>query len=199
MRVGAARCRGARVGRPGVRDRARDPDVRPPAAGALRGCRGGSAHRGGGRDPRRRGLAPAIAYGFGLAARYRQVRGGRSTRSYERNHPMIRLLSPWWLLAVLPWLALAGVSVWRQLHREAFAVRFSNVELLRAIAPGGIGNVRRYAPAVALLVSLLILALSLARPSIDTKEPLERATVMLALDVSLSIQSQDVRPTRIAP
>ena len=111
---------------------------------------------------------------------------------------MIRLLSPWWLLAVLPVLAVAGVYVWRQLHREAFAVRFSNVELLRAIAPGGIGNVRRYAPAVALLVSLLILALSLARPSIDTKEPLERATVMLALDVSLSMQSQDVRPTRIA-
>jgi Ca-activated chloride channel family protein len=111
---------------------------------------------------------------------------------------MIRLLSPWWLLAVLPVLAVAGVYVWRQLHREAFAVRFSNVELLRAIAPGGIGNIRRYAPAVALLVSLLILALSLARPSIDTKEPLERATVMLALDVSLSMQSQDVRPTRIA-
>jgi Ca-activated chloride channel homolog len=111
---------------------------------------------------------------------------------------MIRLLSPWWLLAVLPVLAVAGVYVWRQLHRKAFAVRFSNVELLRAIAPGGIGNVRRYAPAVALLVSLLILALSMARPSIDTKEPLERATIMLALDVSLSMQSQDVRPTRIA-
>jgi Ca-activated chloride channel family protein len=111
---------------------------------------------------------------------------------------MIRLLSPWWLLAVLPVLAVAGVYVWRQLHRRAFAVRFSNVELLRAIAPGGIGNVRRYAPAVALLVSLLILALSMARPSIDTKEPLERATIMLALDVSLSMQAQDVRPTRIA-
>ncbi|MDT5027708.1 MAG: Ca-activated chloride channel [Micromonosporaceae bacterium] len=111
---------------------------------------------------------------------------------------MIRLLSPWWLLAVLPVLAVAGVYIWRQLHRKAFAVRFSNVELLRAIAPGGIGNVRRYAPAVALLMSLLILALSMARPSIDTKEPLERATIMLALDVSLSMQSQDVQPTRIA-
>jgi Ca-activated chloride channel homolog len=110
---------------------------------------------------------------------------------------MIRFLSPWWLLTLLPVLALAGVYVWRQLHRKAFAVRFSNVDLLRAIAPGGIGNVRRYAPAVALLLSLLILSLALARPSIDTKEPLERATVMLALDVSLSMQAQDVQPTRI--
>ena len=110
---------------------------------------------------------------------------------------MIRFLSPWWLLAVLPVLAVAGVYIWRQLHRKVFAVRFSNVELLRAVAPGGIGTVRRYAPAVALVASLFILALAMARPSIDTKEPLERATVMLALDVSLSMQAQDVAPNRI--
>jgi Ca-activated chloride channel family protein len=110
---------------------------------------------------------------------------------------MIRFLSPWWLLALLPVFALAGVFVWRQLRRKAFAVRFSNVELLRAISPGGIGNVRRYAPAVALFLSLFILALGLARPSIDAKEPLERATVMLALDVSLSMQATDVKPSRI--
>ena len=99
---------------------------------------------------------------------------------------------------MLPVLAVAGVYVWRQLHRKAFAVRFSNVELIRAIAPGGIGNVRRYAPAVALLLSLLVLGLAMARPSVDTREPLERATIMLALDVSLSMQSEDVAPTRIA-
>lgn len=110
---------------------------------------------------------------------------------------MIRLLSPWWLLAVLPVLALAGGYVWRQLHRSEVAVRFSNVELLRAVAPRGIGVVRRYGPATGLLVALLLLALSLARPAIDTREPLERATVMLALDVSLSMQAQDVAPSRI--
>ncbi len=110
---------------------------------------------------------------------------------------MIRFLSPWWFFAVVPVLLLAGLYVWRQRRRRAFAVRFSNVDLLRAVAPSGIGNVRRHAPAVALLASLFILALTLARPAIDTKEPLERATVMLALDVSLSMQADDVQPNRI--
>ncbi len=110
---------------------------------------------------------------------------------------MIRFLSPWWLLAVIPVLVLGGVYLWRQLHRRSFAVRFSNVDLLRAVQPGGIGRVRRHAPAVALLCALLLLALAMAKPSIDTKVPLERATVMLALDVSLSMQAGDVHPTRI--
>jgi Ca-activated chloride channel family protein len=110
---------------------------------------------------------------------------------------MIRFLSPIWLLAVLPVLALAGIYVWRQLRRRAFAVRFSNVDLLRTVAPGGIGPVRRHAPAVAFLLAMLILATALARPAVDAKEPLERATVMLAIDVSLSMQATDVRPSRI--
>jgi len=110
---------------------------------------------------------------------------------------MIRFVAPWWLLAVVPVLALAAVYVWRQRRRQAFAVRFSNVDLIRAVAPGGIGRVRRHAPAVAFLLSLLLLALSLARPSTDSREPLERATVMLALDVSLSMQAGDVQPNRI--
>lgn len=110
---------------------------------------------------------------------------------------MIRFLAPWWLFAVLPVLAVAGIYAWRQLRRRAFAVRFSNVDLLRAVAPGGIGPVRRHAPAVAMLTALLILATALARPAVDTKEPLERATVMLAIDVSLSMQATDVRPNRI--
>jgi Ca-activated chloride channel family protein len=110
---------------------------------------------------------------------------------------MIRFLSPWWLLALVPVLAVVGAYLARQRRRRSFAVRFSNVDLLRSVAPGGIGRVRRHAPAVALLLSLLLLAMAMARPSADTKEPLERATVMLALDVSLSMQASDVSPTRI--
>ncbi|QGN47889.1 VWA domain-containing protein [Micromonospora sp. WMMD558] len=110
---------------------------------------------------------------------------------------MIRFLQPWWLLAVLPVLALAAFYVWRQLHRRAYAMRFTNVDLLRTLAPKGLGW-RRHVPAAAFLLSLLVLATALARPAVDTREPLERATVMLAIDVSLSMQADDVAPNRLA-
>jgi Ca-activated chloride channel family protein len=110
---------------------------------------------------------------------------------------MIRFLSPGWLLAVLPVLGVAGGYWWRQRRRRDFAVRFSNVDLLRSVAPGGIGPYRRHSAAVALLLSLVVLSLGLARPAVDGKEPLERATVMVAIDVSLSMMADDVAPSRI--
>jgi Ca-activated chloride channel family protein len=109
---------------------------------------------------------------------------------------MIRFLEPWWLLGLLPVLALAGVYVWRQFRRRSYAMRFTNVDLLRTLAPKGLGW-RRHVSAAALLLALFVLALAPARPSIDKKEPLERATVMLAIDVSLSMEADDVAPTRI--
>ncbi|MEV4765145.1 VWA domain-containing protein [Micromonospora chokoriensis] len=109
---------------------------------------------------------------------------------------MIRFMQPWWLLAVLPVLALAAFYIWRQRHRRAYAMRFTNVDLLRTLAPKGLGW-RRHVPATAFLLCLLVLATALARPAVDTKEPLERATVMLAIDVSLSMQADDVAPNRL--
>jgi Ca-activated chloride channel family protein len=109
---------------------------------------------------------------------------------------MIRFLQPWWLLALLPVLAVAAAYVWRQFRRRAYAVKFTNVDLLRTLAPKGLGW-RRHAAAGAFLLSLAALGTAMARPSVDTEEPLERATVMLAIDVSLSMEADDVAPTRI--
>jgi Ca-activated chloride channel homolog len=110
---------------------------------------------------------------------------------------MIRFLQPWWLLALVPVFAVAAAYVWRQLRRRAYAVRFSNVDLLRSVAPKGLGW-RRHLAAGAFLLALVALAAGMARPSVDAKEPLERATVMLAIDVSLSMEADDVKPNRLA-
>ncbi len=114
-----------------------------------------------------------------------------------RDPAVIRFLQPGWLLAVLPVLAVAGAYVWRQWRRRVVAVRFSNVELLRAIAPHGLGG-RRHLSAGAALLSMLALVLGMARPAVDVEVPLERATVVLCIDVSLSMQATDVAPSRLA-
>ncbi|WP_328467412.1 VWA domain-containing protein [Actinoplanes sp. NBC_00393] len=109
---------------------------------------------------------------------------------------MIRFLEPWWLLTILPVLLMAGVYVWRQFRKRSYAMRFTNVDLLRTLAPKGLGW-RRHVSAAAFLLMLGALAAATARPSVDTEQPLERATVMLAIDVSLSMQADDVAPSRI--
>jgi Ca-activated chloride channel family protein len=92
--------------------------------------------------------------------------------------------------------AVAGVYVWRQFRRRQYAMRFTNVDLLRTLAPKGLGW-RRHAAAGAFLLCLVALGSAMARPSVDKEEPLERATVMLAIDVSLSMEAADVAPTRM--
>jgi Ca-activated chloride channel family protein len=109
---------------------------------------------------------------------------------------MIRFLQPWWLLGLLPVLAVAAGYGWRQWRRRSYAVRFTNVELLRRIAPSGLGW-RRHLAAAAFLLALVALTTGMARPAVDRQEPVERATIMLAIDVSLSMEADDVAPTRL--
>jgi Ca-activated chloride channel homolog len=106
-------------------------------------------------------------------------------------------MSPWALLALVPVAAIAAAYAWRQRRKRVHALTFSNVELLRTLAPRGIGR-KRHITAAVLLLSLITLALTTARPAMAVKVPLERATIVLAIDVSLSMQSEDVAPTRIA-
>ncbi|HEY8472016.1 MAG TPA: VWA domain-containing protein [Natronosporangium sp.] len=109
---------------------------------------------------------------------------------------MIRFLQPWWLLGLVPVAALAAFYLWRQWRRRAHAVKFSNVELLRQIAPRGLGW-RRHLAAAAFVLALVALSTGMARPAVDREEPVERATIMLAIDVSLSMEASDVAPTRL--
>lgn len=109
---------------------------------------------------------------------------------------MIRLLDPLWLLALVPVAALAGVYVWAQFARKRVAVRFANAALLAKLVPR-LPGWRRHLPAGLLVIALALLVGGMARPAVDVEEPQERATVILAIDVSLSMMATDVAPNRI--
>lgn len=110
---------------------------------------------------------------------------------------MITFLAAHWLLLLIAVAALAGGYLFVALRRRTYAVRFTNLALLRSVAPRGPGW-RRHVAAVAFLLSLLALVTAMARPSTFVKVPRERATVMIALDVSLSMMATDVSPSRVA-
>jgi Ca-activated chloride channel family protein len=103
--------------------------------------------------------------------------------------------SPLWLIALVPVLALVAVYVVKQLRRRVYAARFSQTGLAQSLLPRRAGWVRHVAFGLT-LASLLGLVLSLAQPSTEVRVPRETATVVLALDVSLSMQAEDIEPSR---
>ncbi|OLR94574.1 VWA domain-containing protein [Actinokineospora bangkokensis] len=104
--------------------------------------------------------------------------------------------SPWWFLLLIGVAALAAGYVLVQRSRRRRVLRFTNLELLERVAPKRQG-VLRHVPAALLVVGLLLLTVALAGPTAEQKVPRNRATVMLVIDVSLSMEATDVTPTRL--
>src|SRR5699024_3121004 len=77
-----------------------------------------------------------------------------------------------------------------------YAVRFTNLALLESVAPSGPGW-RRHVPAGLFLLALAGAVLGFARPQQVQEVEQERATVIVAVDTSLSMAGTDVDPTRI--
>jgi Ca-activated chloride channel family protein len=103
--------------------------------------------------------------------------------------------SPLWLLALLAVVALVALYVLLQLRRKAYAARFTNVALLGTLVPKRPGW-RRHVAFGVLALGLAALMVSLAVPSTEVRVPRERATVVMAVDVSLSMQATDIEPDR---
>ena len=99
----------------------------------------------------------------------------------------------WLLLGVV---ALLVAYVVLQRRRPTYAVRFTELDLLASMVPRSAAW-RRHVPAALLLLSLTALVTAFARPEADVQVPRERATVVVALDTSISMEAEDVSPDRI--
>src|SRR5215813_10440998 len=90
-----------------------------------------------------------------------------------------------WLLLLVP--ALAGLYVLLLRRKRKAALRYASLGLVKeALGPGH--RFRRHVPPLVFLLAMTALIVAIARPS---------ATIILCIDVSLSMRATDVEPSRI--
>ncbi|NMO00368.1 VWA domain-containing protein [Gordonia sp. TBRC 11910] len=104
--------------------------------------------------------------------------------------------NPWYLLFILVVIGLGVFYAYIIRARKQRAYRFANLDLLNKVAPPK-RNRFEHVPIAVLLVALVLLTVAMAGPQADRKVPRNKATVMLVIDVSRSMNSTDVAPTRI--
>jgi Ca-activated chloride channel family protein len=104
------------------------------------------------------------------------------------GHPLLLLT-----LFVIPAVFLAYRIVERR--RMKYAVHYTNLDVLASVARGG--SIRRHLPFAFFLAALAALCFAVARPHATTLVPQQRATVILVIDVSRSMDAKDVKPTRL--
>ena len=99
-----------------------------------------------------------------------------------------------WLLLLVP--ALVAAYLWLLKRRKAGAVRYANLSMVRE-AMGSSTSFRRHVPPLLFLAAFTLMLLAVARPAAVITLASQRATIMLAMDVSGSMRAQDVDPNRI--
>jgi Ca-activated chloride channel homolog len=97
-------------------------------------------------------------------------------------------------LVLIP--VLVVVYVRAQRHRRRAATAFATPALLASVAPRRPGW-RRHAPMLAFALALAVLIVAAAKPQKTVAVPVERAAIMLATDVSGSMEATDVKPSRL--
>lgn len=99
-----------------------------------------------------------------------------------------------WVLLLVPALVIAYLIVLRR--RSSQGMRYTNTGVLSKILPKQ-SSWRRHVAVSMMLLSLVALSIAWARPQGIEKVPRERATVVMVIDTSLSMQAKDVKPNRL--
>ena len=110
--------------------------------------------------------------------------------------PWLTFLNPerLWVLLVVP-LMIAGY-IFLVLMKKKTGMRFTNTAILGQVVPRQ-SQWRRHLAVALSLAALVALSFAWARPNGVEMQPRERATVVMVLDISLSMQATDVKPSRL--
>ncbi len=99
-----------------------------------------------------------------------------------------------YLLLVIP--VLLAAYLWLLKRRKRYAVRYSSLSLVREVLPRQ-SRWRRHLPFALFLLALTSLIAALTRPVSIVSVPAGQTTVILTIDVSRSMCSTDIKPTRL--
>ncbi len=106
------------------------------------------------------------------------------------------LLWPWFLLLLLIIPLLIAAYIWILHRRRRFTIRYSSLALVRASLPHQ-SRLRRHLPFALFVLALTSLILALVRPVAIISVPSGQATIILTIDVSMSMCSTDIQPNRL--
>lgn len=103
--------------------------------------------------------------------------------------------SPWLLLGLLVLAAAIGLWLLAERRRARYTVRYTNLDVLATVVSGR--SWVRYLPSGLVALGLAVLLVGIARPEVERSLLRDRATVILVVDTSRSMQARDVAPTRL--
>ena len=106
------------------------------------------------------------------------------------------LLWPGFLLLLLLIPLILAVTIWILRRRRRFAVRYSSLALVHAALPRQ-SRLKRYLPLALFLLALVSLVVALGRPVAIVSVPSDQTSIILTIDVSRSMCSTDILPSRI--
>ena len=98
------------------------------------------------------------------------------------------------LLAIVP--ILFGTYAWSLRLRRRGGARYSSLALVRDALPGS-SRLRRHLPFALFASAAAVLVVALGRPAMVLSVPSNQTTIVLAMDVSGSMCSTDIEPTRL--
>jgi Ca-activated chloride channel family protein len=98
------------------------------------------------------------------------------------------------LLVVVP--AIVAVYAWSLRRRRRAGARYSSLALVRDAVPGS-ARMRRHLPFALFAAAVTALVLALGRPAMVLSVPANQTTIILSMDVSGSMCSTDILPTRL--
>ena len=98
------------------------------------------------------------------------------------------------LLVLLP--ILIAIYVWRLRRGRPSGVRYSSLALIRDAEPGS-ARLRRHLPVVLFIAALGAIIVAMARPVVILAVPTNQTTIILTIDVSGSMCSSDIPPSRL--